>query len=88
MHRIPNLRFIIFIVSFFLVTGCSRSENPIIGSTPAVTVSPTAKKPLQPTQTPVEIVNAADSRGYLTTPQELKVIAGKANQGIEPYHSA
>lgn len=31
---------------------------------------------------------AGQSRGYLTTPQELKVIADKAEQGIEPYASA
>src|SRR5206468_653362 len=28
-----------------------------------------------------------ESRGYLTTPQELTVIADKADQGIEPYQS-
>lgn len=28
------------------------------------------------------------SRGYLTTPQELQVIAEKAALGLEPYHSA
>lgn len=28
------------------------------------------------------------SRGYLTTPQELRLIAEKASQGLEPYRSA
>jgi hypothetical protein len=28
------------------------------------------------------------ARGYLTTPEELQAIAAKAQQGIEPYHSA
>lgn len=36
-----------------------------------------------PTQTP-----GADSRGYLTTPQELMQIRIKAGKGIEPYKSA
>lgn len=31
---------------------------------------------------------AGTSRGYLTTPAELQVIAQKASQGIEPYKSA
>lgn len=31
---------------------------------------------------------ATGSRGYLTTPQELKVIAAKAKQGIQPYAKA
>jgi hypothetical protein len=87
MVRIPNSRFVILMVSILLISGCSNSVNPIIGDTPAVTAS-TTPKPLPLTQTPAEITNVADSRGYLTTPQELKVIAGKANEGIEPYHSA
>ncbi len=87
MVRIPNPRFVILMVSILLISGCSSSVNPTIGSTPAVTASSTPK-PLPPTQTPVEVTNVPDSRGYLTTPQELIVIAGKANQGIEPYHSA
>ncbi len=74
-------------VSILLISGCSNSVNPIIGNTPAVIASSTPK-PLPLTQTPVEVTNVANSRGYLTTPQELRVIAGKANQGIEPYHSA
>lgn len=31
---------------------------------------------------------ASGSRGYLTTPQELRAVAEKARAGIEPYHSA
>lgn len=31
---------------------------------------------------------SGDSRGYLTTPQELEAIAAKAEEGIEPYASA
>ena len=38
----------------------------------------------EPTHTPIE----GFSRGYLITPQELKVIASKAEQGKEPYRSA
>ncbi|GAB4339968.1 MAG: hypothetical protein Kow0037_25490 [Calditrichia bacterium] len=30
----------------------------------------------------------AGSRGYLTTPDELKIIAQKATQGVEPYRTA
>ena len=87
MHRIPNLRFVILTVSFLLMTGCSSSVNPTIENTPSITVSPTQKL-LKLTQTPTETTTVTDSRGYLTTPQELIVIARKAEQGLEPYHSA
>ena len=33
-------------------------------------------------------IPSLNSRGYQTTPQELREIAGKANEGLEPYHSA
>ena len=84
MDRMANFRFVILTVSFLLLTGCSSGVNPFMENT---MVSPT-QKPLQLTRTPVEITNVTNSRGYLTTPQELMVIAGKAEQGVEPYHSA
>ncbi len=40
-----------------------------------------------PTLTMVAL-QPGESRGYLTTPQELRTIAQKAAQNIEPYHSA
>jgi hypothetical protein len=46
---------------------------------------------LSPTQTPTAapaISTSTSPRGYQTTPQELTEIARKAEQGIEPYHSA
>lgn len=47
--------------------------------------------PAAATETYLPIVKkpkTTGSRGYLTTPQELSVIAAKARQGIEPYKSA
>lgn len=80
MDRIPNLRFVIMIVSFLPLAGCSSVLNPVKENTPATMISPT-QKPFMPT-------SATDSRGYLTTPQELIAIARKAEQGKEPYQSA
>lgn len=44
-------------------------------------------------KSPADISGAVElpptrSRGYLTTPEELLVIRGKAAQGLEPYQSA
>lgn len=36
----------------------------------------------------VPATNSSSSRGYLTTPGELRIIAAKAERGIEPYESA
>ncbi len=82
--------FLLFILCFFgflLIAGCSSLLTTYAGGSPTIVVSPTQRS-LQLTQTPVEIIDVTDSRGYLTTPQELIIIAGKYEQEEEPYHSA
>jgi hypothetical protein len=37
---------------------------------------------------PVQLTGSSQSRGYLTTPQELVIIKRKADQGLEPYQQA
>lgn len=82
--------FVKFLIGCLTIIGLSGCGKPVHKS------SPTAS----PTSTP-EAIDAVQigtpepashttgiSRGYLTTPQELTAIAKKAEQGLEPYHSA
>jgi len=82
----PSRLFVKYIVSllFLFIAGLSSCGTPIEENTP---ISPT-QRPVEPTRTPAKNPNKINSRGYLTTPQELKVIAEKAEQGLEPYKSA
>jgi len=69
----------------FLVSGCGGIHADPSHSGRAQTV------PAAATETYLPIITkpkAVGSRGYLTTPQELSVIAVRARQGIEPYKSA
>ena len=87
IERKPFHHFVRFFVGFFFIAGCSSSRNPIAENSSTIAISPTQKL-IKPAQTPATITNVTDSRGYLTTPQELTVIARKAKQGLEPYRSA
>jgi len=86
----PNAKLVIFfILSVTIISSCG---TPIGKVNPSVTPIPTAiaEVPTQIdssvlTQLPLPPPQSGTSRGYLTTPQELKVIAQKAQQGIEPY---
>jgi hypothetical protein len=77
-----------YFIGFLLIAGLSSCATPTVKSTP--TDSPTQTPiEVQAVQTPKPALHQTGvSRGYLTTPQELKVIAKKAEQGIEPYQSA
>jgi len=82
----PSRFFVKYIVSFLFIfiAGLSSCGTPIEENAP---ISPT-QRTVEPTRTPAKNANEINSRGYLTTPQELKVIAEKAEQGLEPYKSA
>ncbi|MBI3909978.1 MAG: alginate lyase family protein, partial [Armatimonadetes bacterium] len=60
--------------------------EPTQAGTPSVGVLPTEPAPTQVTPS-VRATVSGNSRGYLTTPQELQAIKQKAEQGIEPYRS-
>jgi len=47
-----------------------------------------SSSPGQVTATPSATESPSTSRGYLTTPEELRAIAHKAAQGVEPYKAA
>jgi hypothetical protein len=85
--RIPPRLSVKLFVCFLFIAGFSSCGTPPVTNTP--TASPT-HTPLEPTQTsePEASHTAGISRGYLTTPQELTVIAKKAEQGLEPYQGA
>lgn len=79
-------QFVKLFVCFLFMAGlssCSTASAKVPPNTPSPTPTMVA-----PTQTPKPTHETRKSRGYLTTPEELKVIAQKANQGIDPYHSA
>lgn len=80
------LRLIFF--SFLFITGCSSDEGRIEKNPPSMTRSSAIQASFEPTLVPIQASNVTNSRGYLTTPQELKAIARKAKQGLEPYHGA
>ncbi|HQA69173.1 MAG TPA: hypothetical protein PK801_12675, partial [Aggregatilineales bacterium] len=52
---------------------------------PGEALQPTTGPEITPTDAPQGVTS---SRGYLTTPAELKIIAAKAEMGLEPYASA
>src|SRR5215471_19750061 len=89
----PNAKLVIFfLLSIIILSSCG---TPVGKVNPSVTPIPTAiaEEPTQQidssvlTQLPLPPPKSGTSRGYLTTPQELKVIAQKAQQGIEPYQT-
>jgi hypothetical protein len=73
------------LIAFLFIAGLSGCGTSVVNNTP--TLSPTQGL-LEPTQTPIPAPPLVKSRGYLTTPQELALIASKANQGLDPYHNA
>jgi len=93
LHFKPNINklgtshlFVKLFVCFLFIAGFSSCGTLPTKIAPTL-ISPTAV-PVEPTQTPQPVHQTGKSRGYLTTPQELEVIAKKAEQGIEPYQSA
>jgi hypothetical protein len=64
----------------------SLETNLEISKTPSLVllITPTSS----PTQIPSPTSIPSRSRGYMTTPQELRLIAQKADQGIQPYKEA
>ena len=78
--------FLKLFVCFLFVAGFSGCTNPPAKITPSNT--PTSTAALEPTQTPKPGHMTGRSRGYLTTPEELKIIARKAQQQLEPYKSS
>lgn len=90
IKRIPPRTFVKLFVCFLFITGFSSCRNTVATYTPARTtpIITSTQKPLEPIPTPTRTPINAKPRGYLTTPAELKTIAGKAKQGLEPYQSA
>ncbi len=73
--------FIVLGLYFFLTTGV----NPPKAS---LQLTRESRPELFSTAASIQLVGSGQSRGYLTTPQELVVIKQKADQGLEPYQSA
>ena len=91
-RRSSHLLVKLFVYCLFVawLSGCGTptvNNTATVSPTASLTESPT-KVPLEPTQTPKPVYETVKSRGYLTTPEELKVVAKKAEQGMEPYQSA
>ena len=82
IERMSTRIFIGFLGIFLFIVGCTSTKDPVPENTVAVTLSPI--------QTPTEhtVRYPMYPRGYQTTPQELRVIARKGEQGLEPYHTA
>jgi hypothetical protein len=78
------LKLVLCILFIAMLTGCGVPE---VEKTPIII--PPTQTPVPPTQTPEAPSHSrGESRGYMTTPQELTVVAQKAGQGVEPYKSA
>lgn len=85
-YSVTYLLILMFFVTSPFISGCLNRVNPV-DSTPTVSFAPT-QLATSFSKMPTKAHNVTDSRGYLTTPQELSVIARKANEGLEPYHGA
>lgn len=68
-------------------TTPTPTPTPTPGVTPTPTATPTPVVTPSPTPTPAPPA-AGGSRGYLTTPDELRVIKQKADQYIQPYKAS
>ncbi len=100
-HRMQRggRRFLLPIWAIFVmagVAGCAASpEIVVMPSSEAVLAADVQVAAVDPNEVKLPVIMEpgrttvkSDSRGYLTTPQELEVIAQKAKEGIEPYVSA
>lgn len=77
-----------YFIGFLLIVGLSNCGTPNASRTPTASSTQTPRE-TQAVQTPKPASHKTGiSRGYLTTPQELRTIAEKAAQGLEPYQSA
>lgn len=82
-----KMMLLVLLVSIYGLFGCAAGATG--GSTPATAtqVEPAAVQQAAQHQQPTA-TRTGQSRGYLTTPDELAVIRQKADDGIEPYQSA
>ena len=79
--------------NFQFHSGISSVPNPspTPQPTPAATATPLPSPTATPISTPTPIttpVPSSGSRGYLTTPEELRLIRQKADQQMQPYKAA
>lgn len=83
INRVPIRLLIGLCTALWILSGCLSNATPVAER--AVTAIPTSSP--GPTRTPKPVVET-QPRGYQTTPQELREIAAKAEQGLEPYQNA
>lgn len=83
----PLHLFVKLFACFLFLVGLSSCGTPPASITPTTSPTPLPLI-LEPTPTPKPAHETGRSRGYLTTPQELIIIAEKAELGMEPYQSA
>ncbi|MGE5422665.1 MAG: hypothetical protein ACM3QW_05340, partial [Ignavibacteriales bacterium] len=87
----PLVKFLIGLVLVTIISSCQSAnvESSHTASPVQKTGEPKATQQIKPTKVPASPpVKEGMSRGYLTTPKELAVIAEKAGQGMEPYQGA
>jgi hypothetical protein len=65
---------IVAVCGVLVLTGCTAVHQPSQSATPSVP--------------PGGTLSTSKSRGYVTTPAELRDVADRATKGIEPYQSA
>ena len=68
------------------IVGISATSSNLTGEeTPDPTVGNARESPVSPGESNPPEVAVGESRGYLTTPEELVEIAQRARDGDEPY---
>ncbi len=78
--------FVVCWLAGVILTTCQATQTVQSRILPSKPVQPyVVDKPVQPL---VPDTVEGNARGYMTTPQELALVAQKAAQHIEPYHSA
>lgn len=85
-----NNDLVVTIADFEIWRKGYTSPGDIITATPTSIILPSTVTPTTSVGTPIPTIpiEGSQSRGYHTTPQELKIIKQKATQGKEPYKAA